>query len=117
MCLSGKGMTARHRCSLVVQDALLCSACTQQLAACSRQSPCSKLLCSLLDTLFCRPTAGVLSIESQAERTIVLARAWGAIAQATTCRLAAVLVTAVTCRVRSLGGGTHFEALHPPVHR
>ena len=49
-------------------------------------------------------TAGVLCIESQAELTLVLARASGPIPQAATCRLRAVLVAAVSSRARPHGG-------------
>ena len=49
-------------------------------------------------------TAGVLCIDSQAELTLVLARASGPIPQAATCRLRAVLVAAVSSRARRTGG-------------
>ena len=58
-------------------------------------------------------TAGVLCIESQAELTLVLARASGPIPQAATCRLRAVLVAAVSSRARRTGGTLHFYCPNP----
>ena len=58
-------------------------------------------------------TAGVLCIESQAELTLVLARASGPIPQAATCRLRAVLVAAVSSRARRTGGTLHFYCPTP----
>ena len=93
----------------MVQDALLCGACTQQLAARSRQSPCST---AVLDAVL-PTTAGVLCIESQAELTLVLARASGPIPQAATRRLRAVLVAAVSSRARRTGGTLRFYCPYP----
>ena len=58
-------------------------------------------------------TAGVLCIESQAELTLVLARASGPIPQAATCRLRAVLVAAVSSRARRTGGTQRFYCPTP----
>ena len=58
-------------------------------------------------------TAGVLCIESQAELSLVLARASGPIPQVATCRLRAVLVAAVSSRARRTGGTLHFYCPHP----